>query len=173
MSNRRNRLRRMRKKRNEKRARILTADQLIQEKDLSEQTKIIQLDDAQTNAFLNELTQRIEWATNRIVDEKVPVQVTVQNPSVDSRGFPWLLKCTVGVPIILFGVGIVGFLLKSAGEYWAQSWAMRLMIVFLAVIAFDCFGLGVEIFREKDRNYLVALFSALVSLVALIVTLTK
>ena len=32
---------------------------------------------------------------------------------------------------------------------------------------------GIEVLREKDRNYIVALFSALVSLVALIVTLVK
>lgn len=48
---------------------------------------------------------------------------------------------------------------------------MALFVV--AIAGFDCFILGIEIFREKDRNYIVSIFSALVALAALVVTLTN
>jgi len=50
---------------------------------------------------------------------------------------------------------------------------MQFAVVMMGILGFDCIILGVEVLREKDRNYIVALFSALVSLVALIVTLVK
>lgn len=43
----------------------------------------------------------------------------------------------------------------------------------MLVIVVDCIILGIDIFKEKDRNYIISLFSALVALVALIVTLLK
>ena len=43
----------------------------------------------------------------------------------------------------------------------------------MCVIVVDCIILGIDIFKEKDRNYIISLFSALVALVALVVTLLK
>ena len=54
-----------------------------------------------------------------------------------------------------------------------MSWGHRIALFIVAIADFDCLLLGIEILKEKDRNYIVALFSALVALVALIVTLVK
>jgi len=135
--------------------------------------KTIYLDETQVSKFLDELTERIEWSTNRIVDEVAPTHVAIKTHYADRGGFPWLLKCTIGIPIMLFGVAMLIVLYQSAGLYWDQGLGMRLAAMFLGITAFDCLCLGVEIFREKDRNYIVALFSALVSLVALIIALVK
>ena len=157
----------------EKRIRTLEAELACTRK-MIEKNKTTCLDEAQLTKFLDELTERIEWATNRIVDETAPKQVVVQPAkTTNTDGFSWLLKCSIGIPIMLFGIGLFIVLWQSANLYWAQGWNMRLVVTFLGITAFDCLCLGVEIFREKDRNYIVALFSALVSLVALIVTLVK
>lgn len=140
-------------------------------RELIEKSEIVHLDDGQVSRLLDELTQRIEWSTNRIVDETAPKHIVVQPTNTD--GFPWLFKCFIGLPIMLFGICLFVALWQSASLYWTQGWNMRLVVIFLGIAAFDCVCLGVEIFREKDRNYIVALFSALVSLVALIVTLVK
>ena len=139
-----------------------------------EENKNVRLDEAQLTKFLDELTERIEWSTNRIVDETAPKRVVIQpRETTNTDGFSWLLKCSIGLPIMLFGIGLFAALWQSADLYWKQGWNMRAVVIFLGIAAFNCLCLGVEIFREKDRNYIVALFSALVSLVALIVTLVK
>lgn len=136
------------------------------------QTVTVRLDAEQENRLLNELTQRMEWSTNRIVDEVKPHYV-VNAPENKSDGFSVLIKCIIGIPILIFGAAIIFYLYKNAVGYWAQGFSMQFAVVMMGILGFDCIVLGVEVLREKDRNYIVALFSALVSLVALIVTLIK
>ena len=166
-------LRSNRRKNCKRRLRLHEIEQCSVREDLPEQPKTMHLDDTQLREYIDEMTQRIEWSTNRIVDESRPAYVAVRAQNSSAGGFPWLLKCTIGIPIMLVGFGILVFMWRSAGLYWIQGWSMRLALIFLGITAFDCLCLGVEIFREKDRNYIIALFSALVSLVALIVTLVK
>lgn len=136
------------------------------------QTVSVRLDAEQENRLLDELTQRIEWSTNRIVDEAKPHYV-VNAPENKSDGFSLLIKCIIGIPILIFGAAIIIYLYKNAAGYWEQGFSMQFAVVMMGVLGFDCIVLGIEVLREKDRNYIVALFSALVSLVALIVTLVK
>lgn len=136
------------------------------------QTVTVRLDAEQKNRLLDELTQRMEWSTNRIVDEVKPHYI-VNAPENKSDGFSLLIKCIIGIPILIFGAAIIFYLYKNAVEYWEQGFSMQFAVVMMGVLGFDCIVLGVEVLREKDRNYIVALFSALVSLVALIVTLVK
>ena len=166
-------LRSNRRKRNKNRFRSHKTEQISVSAEELEQLRSIRLDETQLNEFVNELTHRIEWSTNRIVDESKPAYVTVQTQNSSAGGFSWLLKCIIGIPIMLVGIGILAFMCQSIGLYWTQGWSMRLALLFLGIAAFDCLCLGVEIFRERDRNYIIALFSALVSLVALIITLVK
>lgn len=133
---------------------------------------IVRLDAEQENRLLDELTQRIEWSTNRIVDEVKP-RCIVDIPEKKSDGFSLLIKCVIGIPILLFGIATFYYLYQNASGYWDQGFSMQFAVVMMGILGFDCIILGVEVLREKDRNYIVALFSALVSLVALIVTLVK
>lgn len=136
------------------------------------QTVTVRLDAEQENRLLDELTQRMEWSTDRIVDEVKPHYV-VNAPENKSDGFSLLIKCIIGIPILIFGAAIACFLYQNAATYWQQGFSTQFAVVMIGILGFDCIVLGIEVLREKDRNYIVALFSALVSLVALIVTLVK
>ena len=128
--------------------------------------KTIRLDDEQVESILDSLTQRIEWSTNRIVDS-----IEHRRNNVDS--FSYFLKWIIAVPFFLLVISTIYFLFTVGRQYWAEGWSQRFALIFVAIAGFDCFILGIEILKEKDRNYVVALFSALVALVALIVTLVK
>ncbi len=132
----------------------------------------VRLDAEQENRLLDELTQRVEWSTNRIVDEMKPHYI-VNTPQKKSDGFSLLIKCIIGIPMLIVGAAIFYYLYQNALGYWEQGFSMQFAVVMMGILGFDCIVLGIEVLREKDRNYIVALFSALVSLVALIVTLVK
>lgn len=136
------------------------------------QTVTVRLDSEQQKQLLDDLTQRIEWSTNRIVDETKPCYISTNNEK-QSDGFSFFLKCAIGIPIIIFGIAVFYFLIKNGGDYWVQGVSSKFALVIMGILGLDCVLLGVEVLREKDRNYVVALFSALVSLVALIVALVK
>lgn len=140
--------------------------------DGTRQTVTVRLDAEQETRLLEELTKRVGWSTNRIVDEVKPHYI-VNAPENKSDGFSLLIKCIIGIPILIFGAAIIFYLFQNAVGYWEQGFSMQFAVVMMGILGFDCLVLGVEILREKDRNYIVALFSALVSLVALIVTLIK
>lgn len=136
------------------------------------QTITVRLDSKQEKRLLEDLTDRIEWSTNRIVDETKPRYIAT-NTKEQSDGFSLFLKLTIGIPIIFFGIVVFYHLFKTGATYWSQDNISKFALVIMGILGFDCILLGIEVLREKDRNYIVALFSALVSLVALIVALVK
>lgn len=128
---------------------------------------VVRLDYEQQQQILDNLTQRIEWSTNRIVDENAPSPILIPEKKTDAFSF--------FVKILLCGV-FVGF--GSLGLYtlftnWSTmcvgGFSNTMAIGFVCFAFFTCIVIGIDLLREKDRNYLIALFSALVSLVALIV----
>lgn len=137
-----------------------------------QQQKTVRLNDEQLQGFLDELTQRIEWSTNRIVDE-TPRSITVESQHKTNDGFSYFMKCSIAIPFFLVTIAIAYSLYSIWGEFWNTGWANRVALFIVALAGFDCAALGIEILKEKDRNYIVSLFSALVALVALIVTLIK
>ena len=138
-----------------------------------QQQKTIRLNDEQLQRFLDDLTQRIEWSTNKIVDETPKTTVVHTTESQPKDGFSLIIKWIIAG--LFFTVSIaMGYLLYSIwGEFWNAGWGSQIALLIVAVTGFDCFLLGVEIIKEKDRNYIISLFSALVALVALIFTLVK
>lgn len=136
----------------------------------SGQTVTVRLDSEQEKRLIDELAQRIEWSTNRVIDEAKPRYI-VSTPEKNRDGFSFLIKCIIGIPILIFGVAIACFLYQNAATYWQQGISTQFAVVMMGLLSFDCIVLAIEVLREKDRNYIVALFSALVSLVALIVAL--
>ena len=140
-------------------------------KKLKNQSKVVRLDEEQINAFLEQLTERIEWSTNRIVDETTPPAVIVPQKKTDAFSkFVKILLCG-----LFAGFGILGFytVFTNWSTMYIGGFANTVAIGIVFLICFDCIIIGIDIWREEDRNYLIALFSALVSLVALIVTLLK
>ena len=170
MKNRRNYLKREKNKREGERILLLETELKHVKEKLDEQNKNVHLDEAQLNKFLDELTHRVEWSTNRIVDETSPRHVIVQDTSSKQDGVSELIKFAIASLIIAVGIGIFTVMFQSIKLFWTQGWDARFVIFFSGVVAIVCLCLGVEIFREKDRNYIISLFSALVSLTALIVS---
>ena len=134
------------------------------------QTVTVRLDSKQQQ-LLDDLTQRIEWSTNHIIDETNPTPQIVPQKKTDA--FSILVK--VLLCGLFVGFGILGFItiISNWSTVYVGGFANIVAIGIVFVICLACVIIGVDIWREKDRNYLIALFSALVSLVALIVALVK
>lgn len=134
------------------------------------ETKVY-LDEKQLDDFMDKLTERIEWSTNRIVDETKPTPdfVNVQ-PKQDA--FSTLLKYILAIQFSGFGIGVIAAIVTNWGTYWTGG-TRNLATLCVIFVGICCCAIGIDIFSEKDRDYLVALFSALVALVALIVALVK
>lgn len=157
--------------RKEERIQQLEKELAATKKKLSNQEKVVRLDEEQLNGFLNQLTDRIEWSTNRIVDESSKQVIVDTSPKQSEDGFSIVIKCFLGPLFIIFAVGIVCWLVNVGPQFWNAGWANRAVLFIVALAGVDSLILGIEIFKEKDRNYIVSLFSALVALTALIVTL--
>lgn len=138
-----------------------------------QQQKTVRLDNEQLQGVLDELTQRIVWSTNKIVDETPKTTVVYTTKNQPNDGFAVFIKLVIASLFFAVTSVIAISLYSTWGELWNTGWISRIVLFFIAVIGFDCFILGIEILKEKDRNYIVSLFSALVALVALIVTLVK
>lgn len=138
-----------------------------------QQQKTVRLNEEQLQTFLDELSQRIEWSTNRIVDEtsKTTVVHTMENQSND--GFSFIIKWMIASLFFAVAIAIAYSLYSLWGDFWSTGWINRIALFIVVVADFDCLVLGIEIIKEKDRNYIISLFSALVALVALIVALVK
>lgn len=137
--------------------------------------KTVSLDEEQVERFLNELTGRIEWSTNRIVDETPKCAAVLQQDKTNQGGdsFAYFLKCTIAIPFFVVAVVMMYLIYINCGAYWNVDWAHKLILIVMGISVFDSVCLGIEILKEKDRNYIISLFSALVALVALIVSLVK
>lgn len=152
------------------------------EKELSEQKKktielqkqkTIRLDDDQVEGFLDDLTQQIEWSTNRIVDETPRSIIVKPQENQKSDGFSCFIKWSIAILFFIVAIAIIYSLCSIWREFWDKGWANRIALFVVAISGLDCLFLFIEILREKDRNYIISLFSALVALVALIVALIK
>lgn len=77
------------------------------------------------------------------------------------------------IPFFAVAVTMIYFIYINCGVYWNVALAHKLALIFMGILGFDSVCLGIEILKEKDRNYIISLFSALVALVALIVSLVK
>ncbi len=136
-----------------------------------QQQKTIRLNDEQLQSFLDDLTQRIEWSTNRIVDEAPRSIIVKPQENQKSDGFSYFIKWSIAILFFTVAIAIAYSLYSIWGEFWDTGWANRVALFIVAIAGFDCAALGIEILKEKDRNYIISLFSALVALVALIITL--
>ena len=135
--------------------------------------KTIRLDDEQVEGFLDDLTQQIEWSTNRIVDETPRSIIVKPQENQKSDGFSCFIKWAIAILFFIVAIAIIYSLCSIWREFWDKGWANRIALFVVAISGLDCLFLFIEILREKDRNYIISLFSALVALVALIVTLVK
>ena len=136
-----------------------------------QQQKTVRLDVEQLQCFLDDLTQRIEWSTNRIVDETPRTTVVHSDDAPRNDGLSFIMKWLVAMPFFVVVIAIACSLRIAWGEFWGAGWSYRIALFIIIIAGFDCFVLGIEVLKEKDRNYIVSIFSAVVAIVALIVSL--
>lgn len=132
-----------------------------------QQQQTVKLDEKQVQDFLDELSDRID----RITYENKTRVVITDKTKMD--GFSYIFKLFIGTSFVFFSFMITFVLIKMWGYFWDNGWTGIAALGFVAMADIDCFILGVGIFKEKDRNFIIALFSALVALAALIVALVK
>ena len=138
-----------------------------------QQQKTVRLNDVQLQGFLDDLSQRIEWSTNRIVDETPRTTVVHSNNAPFNDGLSFFMKWIIAIPFFVVTIAVAYTLYSVWGELWSAGWTNRISLFVVGMAGFDCLALGIEILKEKDRNYIVSIFSALVATVALIVSLVK
>lgn len=160
---------------NEERIQRLERELTEQKKKNTElqQQKTIRLNDEQLQGFLDDLTQRIEWSTNKIIDEMPKTAIIHTTEKQPEDGISTVIKWIIASLFFIVTIAIGYSLYSVWREFWNAGWINRVALFIVAFAGFSCLMLAVEIIREKDRNYIISLFSALVALVALIVTLIK
>ncbi len=142
-----------------------------EKKKATEPSITIRLDQTQIDEIMDQLTDRIEWSTNRIVDESshnIPIVIKNNKSDVFSSIIRWILL----IVFAGFGIGLIAVLISNWSTYWVGG-INNISTLCVIVIGVISVVIGIDIFRERDKNYIVSLFSALVALVALIVTLVK
>lgn len=142
-------------------------------KKIKTQSKVVKLDDEQIDAFLEQLTERIEWSTNKIVDESFKSSNFIPIEHYSEGGFTYFIKLIIATPFFIVAVALIYSIYHNCVAYWNLDLVHKLVLIIMGILVVDSAGLGVEILKEKDRNYIISLFSALVALVALIVSLVK
>lgn len=132
----------------------------------------VKIDESQLYDFLRDLTNHIDLNTDDVADE---IRYSRSDNKISNRDdlFSASLKISLAGFFVLFA-GILGYhLITEWSTIWSQGTNGKASLFVMCIIAFDCLVLGIDLFKEKDRNYIVSIFSALVALVALIVTLVK
>lgn len=135
----------------------------------SNQNNTVRLDDKQ----LQEIIYNINFDSEEIVDKISQCNSTNQNSDNRKDAFSDAIRIGLASLFIIFAVVLGYNTVTQWSNLWSQGINYRITLFFMCVIALDCIILGIDIFKEKDRNYIISLFSALVALVALVVTLLK
>lgn len=144
-------------------------------KKLAQQPKTVQFDSSQVDLFMDKLTEIIESSTNQIVNELEPdysAMIPYLHQERTGDAFSSLIKWVLGSIFSVFGVLGIVELVTNWPTYWIGGIHNAATII-LFLICLICVVIEIDLFREKDRKYIISLFSALVSLAALVVALVK
>lgn len=127
-----------------------------------QQQQTVKLDENQMQVILDKLTDRIDKVTLSIE--------TTHKPKMD--GFSQVIKNVIAT-VFLVAAGMALSYLFFDSASWAESISNKIAMIGIGVASIGCGAIGIEILKEKDREYIISLFSALVALAALIVAAIK
>lgn len=138
-----------------------------------QQKNTIFINNEQVQNFLDELTERMEYSTDKIINGMPKERAVYSTKDQSNDGLSFIIKWIIG--LIFIGTAfVIGYsLFKIGGEIWSGNWLNKIILIIFASMPIDCFLLGIEIIKEKDRNYIISLFSSLIALVALIFAIIK
>ena len=131
--------------------------------------------DLQKPTVLKELTQRSDdrakYIAQEIQEKRMTVNVRTGGGSNRKDIFSTIVRIALTVLFIAIGIVIGVGLIQLWDSFWGQGWAQKTALIIMFFAAGVCVLIGIDINREKDRNYMISMFSAVVALVALVVTL--
>lgn len=133
-------------------------------------SNIVHLDDAQLQLLIGALSQSIDQASNKAIDDLS--KALAQDKSKRNDVFSQVVRVILSCLFVGFGVILLIAIIARWSTIWTgglQNFAVAIVLIYCAIFIV----LGIDIFREKDRNYLITIFSSLVTLGALIVALLE
>lgn len=130
----------------------------------------VHLDDVQMQLLINAVSQSINQSSRKTVDELS--KVLVKEKAQRNDFFSLLVKVVLFATFFCFGVLIIGATILKWNDLWIGG-LQNLAVVILLIYSIVFIVLSVDIWFEKERNYLISIFSALVAFVALVITLFK
>lgn len=140
------------------------------------QAQTVKIDKSQIESIKSDIVSLTEWSTNRIVDElSDSIEFSRQNTDTEkdkSSLFADIIRWGLAILFVTAGVLSVITIISNWSHFWTGG-IQKLCVIFIFEMSFICCALGVSIFKEKDKNFIVSMFSALVALVALIISIIK
>lgn len=88
-----------------------------------QQQKTVRLNDEQLQGFLDELSQQIAWATNRIVDETPKTTIVHSQSEQNDNVLSIFMKWIVAIPFFVAAIVIACSLYNIWGELWGTGWS--------------------------------------------------
>ncbi len=140
------------------------------------QPQTVRIDKSQIESIKSDIVDLSEWSTNRIVDN-LSDAIEFSNKSSEQDESKNSLFADIirwGLAFLFISVGALSII--TVISKWSFFWTggiQKICVIFIFEVSCICCALGVSIFREKDKNYIVSMFSALVALVALIISIIK
>ena len=140
------------------------------------QAQAVKIDKSQIESIKSDIVSLTEWSTNRIVDN-LSDTIEFSNKSSEQDESKNSLFADIirwGLAFLFISVGALSII--TVISKWSYFWTggiQKICVIFIFEVSCICCALGVSIFREKDKNYIVSMFSALVALVALIISIIK
>lgn len=158
---------------NEQEQRIQQLEQEVEDlkRELENQDRVIKFDEQQIEKYFDKITNKLDVSTDRLCEEVNLVVKSMKEPKTDEIAN--FLKLIIAGLSAIVSISIIIYIYNAWKLYWnngCSGWYW-LFVHISYCIAF-CL-LACEIFKEKDRSYIVSLFSAVVALAALFVTLYK
>lgn len=116
------------------------------EKEVAEQKKgktqkeiqTVYMDEVQIDEFLKALTERVEWSTNRIVDERPRPIIVERDKARELDGVATLLKWSMGALFFIAATLIVHFYVQlgiNTGQRDGRKLRPGLLVLWLQLIA--------------------------------------
>lgn len=140
----------------------------------SDNSQTVKINQMQIEEIKENLTDLVEWSTNKIVDESKPTVIGtgLVEHNKEQTLFANIVKILLSVLFVSIGILLGYYLFSNRLVYWTDV-INKIALIAMSIVSIVCIALGISIFKEKDRNYIISMFSAIVSLVALIVSIIK
>ena len=119
-----------------------------------------------TESFSDNINQTANSSVIQM--SKTPVS---QNENKETF-FSEAVKFVLGLLFVGFGVLLAIGIIGNWCSFWT-TFTQGISAIILLADSISCIVLGVSLWREKDRNYIMSVFSALVALASMVVAIVK